>query len=340
MNPTSLRALEEEAIEATAAAWLAQADDLSPAQAAEFARWRAADPRHAAAVDRLQQTHALLGNLPRLRREPALLRRLGSPPARVSVGRFRTLAMLTGLAAAVIVAILVWRAVPDASAYAHRHATAAHGYERAMLPDGSVVELNANSAVEVRFTADQRFVRLVHGEAHFVVAKNPARPFIVSAGNIQVRAVGTAFNVRLDPANVDVLVTEGKVALEHPAAAPAVPAETATTLVAGQRAMVGTRERSKPRVETVAPAVVGESLAWQAPRLAFVDTPLEDVVARFNVRNRIQVVIGDPALARRPVGGHFRADYVEAFVRLLEATGDIAAEHPDADHIVLRPSRH
>jgi transmembrane sensor len=94
-----------------------------------------------------------------------------------------------------------------------------------------------------------------------------------------------------------------------------------------------------PRIENVAPAVVRETLAWQAPRLAFADTPLADVVEQFNRRNRIQLVIADPEIARRPVGGHFRADYVEAFVRLLETTRDISVERPDADHIVLRKAR-
>src|SRR5581483_9214616 len=91
------------------------------------------------------------------------------------------------------------------------YTTAAGGYERQTLADGSVVELNGNTQVQVAYSPAERRVRLVQGEAHFTVAKNKRRPFWVEAQGVSVRAVGTAFNVRLDPQRVDVLVTEGRV---------------------------------------------------------------------------------------------------------------------------------
>jgi transmembrane sensor len=78
------------------------------------------------------------------------------------------------------------------------------------------------------------------------------------------------------------------------------------------------------------------ALSWQAPRLVFVDTPLSEVVARFNEYNTVQLSIADPGLASRAVGGTFRADQVETFARLLEQSRDMAVERPDADRIVLR----
>jgi transmembrane sensor len=78
------------------------------------------------------------------------------------------------------------------------------------LPDGSLVELKEGSRIAVDFSAEQRQVRLV-GEAHFQVARDAARPFVVNAQGVMVRAVGTAFSVRVDSDEVQVLVTHGSV---------------------------------------------------------------------------------------------------------------------------------
>lgn len=84
------------------------------------------------------------------------------------------------------------------------------------------------------------------------------------------------------------------------------------------------------------PGDIRDALAWQAPRLVFLDTPLSDVVAQFNEHNRVQLVIGDGEIGQRPVGGTFRADQAEAFVRLLEDSREVAVERPDAERIILR----
>jgi len=99
-------------------------------------------------------------------------------------------------------------------------------------------------------------VRLVRGEAHFTVAKNPARPFIVEAGGVAVRAVGTAFDVRHADGAIEVLVTEGKVHVRAARAARRIqvpaPAPIATPLVAGERAVVDTtRPATAPAVAVV-----------------------------------------------------------------------------------------
>ena len=88
--------------------------------------------------------------------------------------------------------------------------------EQRTLADGSVVELNRGAVVTERFTPDERRVQLVRGEAHFKVAKDLSRPFVVEVAGIAVRAVGTALNVRLDSAAVDILVTEGQVSVAQP----------------------------------------------------------------------------------------------------------------------------
>jgi transmembrane sensor len=215
--------------------------------------------------------------------------------------------------------------------------------ERLTLADGSTVELNHGGKIETDFTVATRRVRLVRGEAHFTVTKNPARPFIVEAGGVAVRAVGTAFDVRHATGAVEVLVTEGKVQVERPvppSASPvALPLAVAapTPLVAGERAVVDINAPTAPPVvAAVTPSEMAHALAWQGVRLEFAALPLAEVVTEFNLRNRQQLVVADAATGKLRVGGNFRADNVDGFVRLLEASFGVTALRRDDGALVLR----
>eukprot|EP01036_Dinobryon_divergens_P015726 gene15726-biopygen13930 len=125
----------------------------------------------------------------------------------------------------------------------HTAETAVGAFQKFDLPDGSVAQLNTDSAIDAAFTATERRIRLVRGEVFFTVTKDPSRPFIVTSGPVAVRAVGTAFNVNLKAATVDVLVTEGVVELNRPS--PAVPTDATAApnavlprLTANERAIV------------------------------------------------------------------------------------------------------
>ena len=88
-------------------------------------------------------------------------------------------------------------------------------YERYELDDGSIVELNRGAQATVEFTEKNRLVSLDSGEAHFTIAKDSSRPFIVTARGVAVQAVGTIFNVKINEDSVNVLVTEGRVLVDH-----------------------------------------------------------------------------------------------------------------------------
>jgi transmembrane sensor len=194
------------------------------------------------------------------------------------------------------------------------------------------------------------------------VAKNPDRPFFVDTDKVSVRAVGTAFNVTLAKTEVSVLVTEGKVqVLEHPPLDPKtpprfmrlIPLRRPIVLVGGQRAVVRLEAEPAPReappgpvaapaapvVQDVTPAEIERALSWQGMRLEFVDMPLGDVVAEFNRFNRQRLVVRDVDTAAIIVGGNFRADNVDGFVRLLEAGFGIQAEPQGGNQILLRRAR-
>jgi transmembrane sensor len=362
MNPASdsrpPRPSDDESIAATAAAWLAQRDDtFSQSDAADFARWREADPRHAAAVARLERAWTVLQPLRDFR--PAALRHpdrdlLAAPTPVRAPAAFPARAFAFA-AAALMLALGFW-AFRTSSTATLRYATTAGGYERVMLADSSVLELNGDSAAEVTYTAAERRVRLTRGEAHFTVAKNPARPFRVEALGIAVRAVGTAFNVRLGTGEVEVLVTEGKVSVSKavgpalaaaPLAASEPPRSPDTFLVAHERAVIAAAGSlglsvgplPAPVVERIAPEAVRTALIWQGPSLVFAATPLAEVAAQFNRRNPIQIILADNDLATLPIGGSFRPENVEAFVQLLESGNEILVDRSDATRLVLRSAK-
>lgn len=371
-RPDKHRADDDDAIEETAAAWLAWRDDgFTTAQAHEFECWRRADPRHAAAVVRVEQACARLEKLAGVPdellgavAEGTLTAAEDTNEASISAKRvssaFPSLRWIGGMAAAVTFGGLAWWQWPATNPSSLRYATLSGGYERVALMDGSTLELNANSAAQVSFSARERRVTLTAGEAHFSVAHDAARPFIVAAGDVSVRAVGTAFNVRLGFAAVEVLVTEGKVRIDQTTGAPAVAAPSGDERDNRDRASTGpqptfasanervriparrgveTTSPPPPRIEKIEPPAIRQALAWQERKLVFAETPLHEVVAQFNRLNRVELVIGDAALAGRAVGGTFAADNVDGFVRLLESTGDIVVERRGDRQIVLRKTR-
>lgn len=325
------------AIEDAAIAWLAEREDgFAPGRARAFAQWLREDPRHPAAVARLEQTLGLLGELAEFRDElNTTFER--TAPAAVAARHGRRWLAWGGIAAAVALSGLAgWLLLPRA--VGDYYATAEAGYEMASLNDGSTVELNAASAVRVQFTTEKRFVNLEAGEAHFAVAHDASRPFVVSAGSVLVRAVGTAFNVRLGTNGaVEVIVTEGTVQVSRERFAGAASAE-APLVVAGERLVLPHRAAA-PVIEKVVPAVISSVLAWQERLVEFADAPLAEIVARFNGRNRVQLVLGDAELGQRRIGGTFAIDEAEAFVRLLERNGAVVAERRGESEILLRPTR-
>jgi transmembrane sensor len=218
---------------------------------------------------------------------------------------------------------------------------------RIVFADGSVADVREGGDVREEFSPTERRVVLVRGEAHFTVTPDASRPFLVIAGGTAVRAVGTAFNVRLEIARVEVLVTEGEIRLSDTRPADAEPGSTSTAVTAGQRAVVDrmpTRAAASARVEVtpVAPADIDQALAWQSLRLVFDRTPLDEAIDAFNRHALIgggpRLVIGDPALRGRRLGGTFRASNADAFVRLLERGAEVRAERRGGE-IVLLPAQ-
>lgn len=347
MNPTDPIDFDS-LLDERAAEWLFERDEgFAPGRAQAFIQWRDQDPRHAEALLRVERTLALLEELPEVRAPlQARIAVLKHDAATTSdstgtFGRFPRLVWIAGLAAALAFGFVTWRSFAPRQPVAEHFATDSAAQRSTLLPDGSVLNLNTGSDVVVQYTARERRILLNHGEAHFQVAHDAARPFTVTAGGVSVRAVGTAFNVRLAGKGVDVLVVEGKIELGQSGISPVKPfGEAAPLLVAGERVQLTSFDQVEaPRIEKVDSEEIHALLNWQNPLTNFADVPLREVVVRFNRRNATQLILADADLGDRKIGGMIALDQVDAFVRLLEQDGDIVADRTSTAGIALRHAR-
>ena len=339
MSAASPHASPEE-IRLAAAQWTVRRDrGLSSAESIEYELWLAADPRHAAAMNRSAAAWSLLDRLP----ESAAVPVLAAATRRRSFWRRSVVVVSLAVAAAFALVAVRYAPAPSPSPSPAVASTPAAGPRQFTLSDGTVVQLNTGGEVIEQFTAAERRVLLARGEAHFAVTKNPARPFVVRAGNLDVRAVGTAFNVHLQSAAVDVLVTEGVVQLKSsaeatPAYAP-VAREPIPLLSPGQRAVVSFAPVSSATsvvVTTASPEEISRTLAWRAPLLRLGGSTLAELVLEFQRRSGQRVILADPALASLRVGGRFRADDLAGFTHLLATTLDLEVDHGADGTLVLR----
>ena len=330
-SPTRPEAADK-VIRRQAAEWLAlrEARPFQAHEQAAFTAWCATDPRHNEIFSEMEAAYRTFDQLafyPRPmdgRIDSDLLvgtRRRGGA---------RKLATWAAIAAAIaVIAGFSW----ERSESAERHLLAVAASPRFLrLSDGSRVELNSGSEVAEHFTATERRIRLIRGEAHFDVAKNPQRPFIVEADTVAVRAVGTAFDVRIGATAVDVLVTEGKVGIAPTAQsnAPGITGlGTGLLLVAGQRTTVPTLPAPStplvPVIEDLSQHQIDRALSWQSSRLVFDAMPLAEIADRFNRASEerdgpdaLQLKISDAGLAALRISGRIRSDSVENFVQVLQ----------------------
>ncbi len=296
-----------EDIERQASAWIArlQADDVTAEDRAGFAAWRGAHPRHGRAYDELMATWQQLTKAGQTVRAVSFGNAMHAA-TRIKRRRHRLFATA---AVAVLALVMVggwwqWRSPSSFQTGIGEHAAVA-------LPDGSRVELNSGSAVQVSYRDDARVIRLEQGEAFFTVAHDTARPFWVVAGRTWVRAVGTAFNVYRRQDQVRVTVSEGrvKVATAAPISRRA-PSDDAlaklpvSLLAAGQQAELGD---TQTLVSRVPPPEVERETSWRGGTVYFDNRPLHEVVDEMNRYTPLQIELG--ARARDlPVGGTFQTN--------------------------------
>jgi transmembrane sensor len=208
-----------------------------------------------------------------------------------------------------------------------RHYTAAHGAPRnVQLPDRSVVHLNAESELTVRYTLFQRRVQLIRGQASFVVARG-RRPFTVHAAGLQVRDIGTTFDVSLLREQARIGVAEGRVHILREDGTGRLLAD----LRAGQSARVDYRDHTV----SISREDVDTMTGWWQRRIVFRDVPLREVADQFNRLNTVRVHVVDAGAGELRLTGNLRGDDVASLRAFLDDQPTLATTR-EGDRILVR----
>jgi transmembrane sensor len=317
-----------------AADWAIRLDagELDASAQAELDGWLAEDERRAGALLRAEAMLALATRATALPTASGLQARVTADaaerPANAWLAQPLRRRMLLGggagaLAASIAGVLFLGRAsgvVID---------TAVGEVRRVPLTDGSIAAINTDSRLRVAIDDKARRIEIAQGEAFFEVAHDKARPFTVAAGRVRVRAVGTAFSVRLRGDGAEILVTQGVV-------------ETwvdgyegsKRRIEAGGRSFVS--DRPAPIEVAAAPQQIDRALAWRSGELALDGETLSYAVAELNRYNDRKVEVVGEALAAEPLVGYFRTNDPETFA---EAAASLTGARVETDRAVIRIRR-
>lgn len=290
--------------ERQASDWIArlQADDVTAADCAAFERWHDAHPRHARAYGELTATWQQLAAAGRTVRAVAFGNAM---EAATRVRRRRHGWIATAAAAMLAIVVAGWLQLRSPSTFE----TGIGEHASVVLPDGSRLELNSNSAVQVTYSDATRVIRLDRGEAFFTVAHDTRRPFWVLADGTWVRAVGTAFNVYRRENDIQVTVSEGRVKVAI-AGVREAPSDTAlaslpvSLLGAGQQAEL---RGANTKVRTLALPELGREVSWRGGTVHFDNRPLHEVARELGRYTPLRIELGADA-RDLPVGGTFQTN--------------------------------
>lgn len=308
-------------IDSTAAAWAVRLDagELSEEDRESLERWIQEDPRHRGALVRAQ---AIWDDLDRV---AALHGGAITEARRRSVTRWALPA-----AACLVIAV----AAASLYAFYHNRFASERGQVRYLtLADGSRVVLDTDSVIRVRFTPHERGIELRSGSASFQVTHNTGWPFVVHAGDVSVRAVGTSFVVSLMQKDVQVVVAEGTVEVRRMRQGTSSPPH----FVQRDHELVY-ELATPPRIAALQPAQVDRELAWRRGLLVFDGEDLAAAAAQVNRYAAVPVVIDDARLGRQVFVGVFHIGSSKAFVDSAAAAFDArVVEDGGAYHLKPQP---
>ncbi|WP_233840339.1 FecR domain-containing protein [Dyella sp. 2HG41-7] len=341
-------------------------EPLSERQRLAFLAWLRASPLHvaeyfaivrmhgdmkaAAALEKLTATE-LVDNA--VRENPVVLFPLVGnvmPPQHAPVARgARTRRALAGMLAAVAAVAVVWLGVtqwrplhaPADLRFAQSYSDDTNTVHSLKLVDGTLVQLDRNSAIDVHFDEHYRRIEVVRGHALFDVGKDAARPMLVNVGGHMLQDIGTVFDVRRDASGDTLTVISGRVrVLNVPKAStktwdPASLGSPAVAdLTAGQQIQLDTASASDVR-----PAQIAQTTAWLPAEIRFQHETIGDVARRFNAYTSKPLVIENEHLADQRISGVFHANNPQAFVAYLSTLPDVRIID-DADRIRVVAALH
>ncbi len=316
-----------------ASEWLVllQDEQVADADLEAWGRWMAASPEHASAFDDVSALWDAAAGLDsdavqRARPAPATPTTMPTPlpTARTRARRPRSSRWLAGIAASLVAAVGAWFLFGQQAAVQEQvYATGIGETKQVVLADGSQVDLDAASELRVRYSPSERDVELRRGVAFFSVTHAPERAFVVAAGPVRSRVLGTRFTVAHRGADdVAVTVLEGRVRVSTPGADGA-PGFDATP---GQRVDFGAQGLAPPHDVNAA-----FSMAWRDGAVVYQGEALSAVVADLNRYSRVPVQLQDPALGRVKVTGRWELASTDRWLEgLAQAVGMAVERTPDA----------
>lgn len=322
----ALRHPSRDRIEQEASVWTArlETEALTAVEQQELAAWLAADPEHRWVLSRYREMCAQLAEQVPVLTDATEVEAVVARAA--SVQRWRRLAgPMLAVAATVAITATVWWLQPE------KVETKPFERRTLALTDGSRVELNARTSLEVSLGRSERHVKFAHGEALFQVAHDSARPFFVETPCGVVRVTGTQFNVReTSTGQVEVTVLDGSVQVRTGVGSP-----TPVPLAMGDQAALGPEQ---VQMRTLSPDETQNVIAWRMGQAAFQDAPLADALARFAPYHAGAITVS-PEAAALNVGGRYSLDDLDGFLTAIEeALPVVALRSPDGTiRVTARP---
>lgn len=216
------------------------------------------------------------------------------------------------------------------------------------LEDGTLVHANTDSLFEVEYSPERRVIRLTKGEAHFDVMHDAKRPFVVYADGHIVKAVGTAFVVKIGIDKTSVIVTEGKVELNSLNRRGPDGDQTdkfyetdvkPAYLSAGESAVIEPTDVDLvAEIRPLTPEIIDKKLAWREGLVIFEGEALTEVIDEISRYTDLQIVISDPEIRNVPIGGAFPAGEVQALLGALQTSFGVSVVEVGDDVIYLKKS--
>jgi transmembrane sensor len=273
-----------------------------------FFEWQR-DPANAAAFEVVE---SLWGQAGRLHSAPSMVRLAAEAMTRNTKPGplrpvLRPLTLCASVALFFVVSAGAWLILRTPQQH---YATAIGQVQGLELADGSRVELNTDTRLAVKLGSAERRIHLVRGEALFSVAHDGTRPFLVTAGDVVVRATGTRFEVRHLDRRTQVILMQGTVNIS-------VPGRPVANLEAGETWRSDTA--SAFAVRTVGPDDLAGALAWTKGRVVFEATPLADAIAEVNRYTDRKIVLAAQGQRAELISGSFKAGDPEAFAKAVAA---------------------
>lgn len=304
MNPATCPC-GDEAVRDQAAEWFARGRDapLGAEQQAQFDAWLAQHPQHQYEYELLGRLWGAADLLPRARLEALCV----ADPVR-SLPPRRAVLKLAMAASVMAVAVgLGWFGWQHQQLnYQDQWQTGLGERRQISLPDGSQLELNGRTRLQVRFSADQRDILLESGEVMFSVAHDSSRPFVVDAGNGTVTVTGTRFDVRREAGEARVAVEQGSVRVQGQG-------DSLALLSPG----LGTHIDGQGKVSAPYAVDAAAITAWRQGKLVFEDVALSDVVREVSRYREHPLTVASAKVGALRLSSTFKADDTDALLRAL-----------------------